>query len=83
MDDEATEWRTIPSIGADAVKVSGANVWKEIQFRSTDFDNLKDKNGLPLLMGARRVHFKLVIAHEVTHVTYQGMSYRMQSVPKK
>lgn len=83
VDADATEWRTIPSIGTDAVKVAGANVWKELVFRATDFENLLDKNGLPLLMGSRRVHFKLVLAHELTHVTYQGMSYRMQHVPKK
>lgn len=83
MDDEGMFWRTIPSLGADAVKVSGANTWKEIAFRTIDYETLLDMDGKSLLKGSRRVHFKLDLANELTAVTYGGLSYYLDSVSKK
>lgn len=82
-DDQGTKWRPVPSIGVDAVKVSGANTWKSIGFKSLDYKTLLDDNGNPLLVGSRRTHFKLVLAAELTAVTYAGMSYKIDSAPKK
>ena len=79
----ATKWAVIPSIGVDAVKVTGANMWKSLAFKSEDLHTLLDENGSPLLMGGRRVHFKMVLAHELSNVSYQGLSYITQDSPKK
>jgi hypothetical protein len=83
-DTEATKWTTLPSLGVDAVKVGSTTTWKEVQLKSVDFSTLKDDvTGLPLLMGGRRIHFKLVLAHELSACTYQGASYMQSATAKK
>jgi hypothetical protein len=82
-DPDGKRWRPIPSIGADAVKVSGANVWKSISFKTLDYQTLLDDQGNPLLVGSRRTHFKVVLSAELTAVAYAGLSYSIESAPKK
>jgi len=82
-DPDGKRWRPIPSIGVDAVKVSGPNVWKTISFKTLDYQTLLDDRGNPLLVGSRRTHFKVVLAAELTAVAYSGLSYTIERVPKK
>lgn len=82
-DDQGTKWRPIPSIGVDAVKVSGANTWKSISFKNLDYQTLLDDNSNPLLLGSRRTHFKVVLAAELTAVAMSGLSYSIENAPKK
>lgn len=84
LDDDGTIWQPIPSLGVDAVKVSGANLWHTITFKQVDYDTLiHQPSGGRLLDGSRRVHLKFVLASEISAVTYQGLSYRVDSQPKK
>lgn len=82
-DYQATQWRTIPSIGTDAVKVAGANAWKEIAFKKIDFDTLLDENGYHLLKGSRKVHFKIVLSAQITSVLYSALSTTTDGTRKK
>jgi hypothetical protein len=84
LDDDGTIWQPIPSIGVDAVKVTGANLWHTVAFKQVDYDTLIHTNtGGRLLDGSRRVHIKLVLAAELSSLTFQGLSYRIDSQPKK
>ena len=80
---DGSTWTTVPSIGADAIKVSGSGAWKTINFSSLDFQTLNDINGVPLLQGSRRTHFKLVLASELTGVAMNGLSYTTANAGKK
>lgn len=84
LDDDGTIWQPIPSLGVDAVKVTGSNLWHTISFKQVDYDTLIHTNtGGRLLDGSRRVHIKLVLASELSALTYQGLSYRVDAQPKK
>lgn len=79
----ATKWRTIPSIGVDAIKVQGPNAWKEVTFKKIDLDALLDDDGYHLLRGQRRTHFRIVLAAEPTAVTLTGISRTIDDSAKK
>lgn len=83
VDDYANIWQPVPSLGVDAIKVQGANLWKTIEFKQVDYDLLLDADGKHLLNGSRRVHFKFVLANSLTSVRVQGLGYRIQTTSKK
>ena len=84
VDDDGSVWQPIPSLGVDAVKVSGANLWHTISFTQTDYDTLMHvPSNTRLLDGSRRIHMKFVLAAELSSITYQGLSYRVDGQPKK
>lgn len=80
---DATLWRPVPSMGVDAVKVSGANTWKDVSFKAVDYASLVDEDGNSLLQGQRRTHFKIVLANELSSVVYNGLSYTKKKSGKK
>ena len=83
VDPEGIMWRPIPSLGTDAVKVSGSSTWKSVVFKSIDYQTLLDISGNPLLRGSRRVHLRFALANELSAVTYNGLSYFMDRTTKK
>ncbi len=87
LDPAGTIWSPIPSLGTDSVSVQSPNTWKDITFKTIDFENLLDSTDpahpVKLLYGSRRVHFKFILAAQPTAVMYTGVVRTSSSNNKK